>query len=203
MNMEEKITKEWKIIEEAKGYEVSNYGDVRNIKTQKFIIGSIDKDGYPRVMITNNDGKRITRFRHRLAAQAFIPNPNNYPVVNHKDENKGNPFVGTAENNYEDGNLEWCTMAYNVAYGEGAKRRLEKLKNKYADGNKGYKTSTTTYVYDFNSHEFIGSYPSVTAAARECKGDYWTVYKMVHDPDFGRKQHKGLIYSDKPLEFDN
>lgn len=204
MNMEEKITKEWKIIEEAKGYEVSNYGDVRNIKTQKLIIGSIDKDGYPRVMIKGNEGKKITRFRHRLAAQAFLDNPNNYPVVNHKDEDKSNPYVGTKENNYQDGNLEWCTMAYNVKYGEGAKRRAEKIRDNYAKGKgKTSKRSVETFVYDFNSHEFIGSYPSVTAAARECNGDYRTVYKMVHDPDFGRKQHKGLIYSDKPLEFDN
>lgn len=204
MNMEEEILKEWKIIEEAKGYEVSNYGDVRNIKTQKLIVGSIDKDGYPRVMIKNNDGKKITRFRHRLAAQAFIPNPNNYPVINHKDENKANAFVGTIENNYEDSNLEWCTIAYNVAYGEGAKRRAEKWKNNRSKGkNKTYKKSITTYVYNFDNHEFIGSYPSVTAAARECKGDYRTVYKMVHNIGPWQNQHRGLIYSATPLEFDN
>lgn len=204
MNMEEEILKEWKIIKEAEGYEVSNYGDVRNIKTQKLIVGSIDKDGYPRVLIVNNEGKKITRFRHRLAAQAFIPNPNNYPVVNHKDENKANAFVGTMEKNYEDSNLEWCTIAYNVAYGEGAKRRAEKLKNNYSKGKSRVgRKSIITYVYNFDSHEFIGSYPSVTAAARECEGDYRTVYKMVHNIGPWQKQHRGLIYSATPLEFDN
>ncbi len=44
---------------------------------------------------------------HRLVAKAFIPNPNNYPCVNHKDENKSN--------NHAD-NLEWCTYKYNVQY---------------------------------------------------------------------------------------
>lgn len=204
MNMEEEILKEWKIIKEAEGYEVSNYGDVRNIKTKKLIAGSIDRDGYPRVMIRNNDGKRITRFRHRLAAQAFIPNPNNYPVVNHKDENKANAFVGTIENNYEDGNLEWCTVAYNVNYGKGAKLRIEKLKNNYTKGRSRVgRKSITTYVYNFDSHELIGSYPSVTAAARECDGDYRTVYKMVHNIGPWQRQHRGLIYSATPLEFDN
>ena len=47
-------------------------------------------------------------------AKAFIPNPNNFPVVNHKDENKENNSVE---------NLEWCTTIYNVNYGTGIKRR--------------------------------------------------------------------------------
>ena len=164
MNMEEEILKEWKIIKEAEGYEVSNYGDVRNIKTQKLIVGSTDRDGYPRVMIKNNDGKRITRFRHRLAAQAFLENPNNYPVVNHKDENKGNAYVGTKENNYQDGNLEWCTIAYNVAYGEGAKRRAEKLKNNYSKGKSRVgRKSIITYVY--NSQMGTVSGPTITTTS--------------------------------------
>lgn len=203
MNMEEEILKEWKIIKEAENYEVSNYGDVKNITTQKLIAGSIDKDGYPRVMIMSNEGKKITRFRHRLVAQAFLENPNNYPVVNHKDEDKGNAYVGTKENNYQDGNLEWCTIAYNVKYGEGAKRRAEKLKENYRKGKSTVgRKSIETFVYDFDSHTFIGSYPSVTAAARECGGDYRTVYKMVHNNGPYQSQHRGKIYSSKPLEFD-
>lgn len=51
---------------------------------------------------------------HRLVAEAFIPNPNNYPCINHKDENPSN-------NNID--NLEWCTYKYNANYGTGVERQ--------------------------------------------------------------------------------
>ena len=61
--------------------------------------------------------KRKTFLVHRLVAEAFVPNPHNFPCVNHKDENKRN-------NNAD--NLEWCTHEYNMAYGTRNKRIAEK-----------------------------------------------------------------------------
>lgn len=55
------------------------------------------------------DGKLITRKVHRLVAQTFLPNPNNWPEVNHKDCDR-------TKNNVE--NLEWCTHGYNMQYRE-------------------------------------------------------------------------------------
>ena len=55
---------------------------------------------------------------HRLVATAFIPNDNNLPFVNHKDENRQN-------NNVD--NLEWCTPKYNVTYGTARQRASDKL----------------------------------------------------------------------------
>ena len=58
---------------------------------------------------------------HRLLAEAFIPNPNNYPQINHKDENKKNNSLN---------NLEWCTCKYNINYGTRTKRDVKKRKMK-------------------------------------------------------------------------
>lgn len=122
------IQEEWK---EIPGFEnkywVSNYGRVKNknkvMKPMKY------SNGYLGVCLWK-DGKQVKISIHRLVAQLFIENPNNYPEVNHKDENK--------INNFKD-NLEWCTHKYNLNYGDvrkkisiankGKRRTQETLKN--------------------------------------------------------------------------
>lgn len=64
------------------------------------------------------DGVLKNMFVHRLVATAFIPNSENLPEVNHKDENKQNNCVE---------NLEWCDRKYNLAYGN---KRLKEAKTK-------------------------------------------------------------------------
>ena len=108
-------------------YEVSNYGRVRrkvdlfskNSKNREpfYIKPDIDyirRTGYLRVDLSNN-GKSKHFFVHRLVAEAFIPNPYNFPFINHKDEDKANPRMD---------NLEWCTVRYNSSYGN----RVEKMR---------------------------------------------------------------------------
>ena len=68
---------------------------------------SMHTKGYKTVSLTK-DGKTKTLFVHRIVAEAFIPNVDNLPMVNHKDEDKTNNFVE---------NLEWCTNDYNINYG--------------------------------------------------------------------------------------
>lgn len=101
-------------------YEVSNTGKVRSIavwsdKYQRIIKRKSPKekrqetthDGYNRVTLSHY-GKHYHCAVHRLVAMAFIENPNNYPCINHKDENPSNNKVE---------NLEWCTYKYNSNYG--------------------------------------------------------------------------------------
>ena len=103
---------EWKDIKGYEGiYQISNKGRVKSLgnnKTKKEKILRPRKiNGYFSVRLCKK-GEKPKEFNiHRLVAEHFIPNPDNLPVVNHKDENKLN-------NNVE--NLEWCTVAYNVNY---------------------------------------------------------------------------------------
>ena len=121
----------WKPIEGYEGlYEVSNTGRVRSFdRYVKYSNGQIhlhkgkvlspikDTDGYLQVVLHCN-GKCKTIKVHRLVAQAFIPNPDNLPQINHKDEDKLNNCVE---------NLEWCTAKYNINYGTRNIRRRETL----------------------------------------------------------------------------
>lgn len=116
----------WKDVKGYEGlYQVSNTGRVRSLnymKTSKVQVLKPQRQtqGYLFVRL-RKEGKIRTIYIHRLVAEAFIPNPNNYPEVNHIDENKQNNIVS---------NLEWCTREYNQNYGTINKRRSEKHKGK-------------------------------------------------------------------------
>lgn len=81
---------------------------------------SLHTKGYKTVSLTK-DGKTKTVFVHRIVAEAFIPNTENMPMVNHKDEDKTNNFFE---------NLEWCTASYNRVYGNAVKKHAKKIRGK-------------------------------------------------------------------------
>lgn len=102
----------WKDIEGYGGtFQVSNLGRVktfnyRNTGVEKVLKPKKHNKGYLQVQLMKGDMNKMFTI-HRLVAQAFIPNPDNLPFVNHKDENKTNNCVD---------NLEWCDRLYNVRY---------------------------------------------------------------------------------------
>ena len=111
----------WKDVKGFEGiYQVSNLGRVKSVRRNIILKNRIARNGYKRVLLcTNNIPKNY--YIHRLVATAFISNPNNYPIVNHKDENPQNNSVG---------NLEWCTQEYNVNYGTGIAKRARSRSKK-------------------------------------------------------------------------
>ena len=103
----------WKNIEGYEGlYQVSNEGMIKSLgnnktRKEKILKPVENKDGYLYVKLCKNCEYK-NYFIHRLVADAFIPNQDNLPEVNHKDEDKTNNRVE---------NLEWCNRKYNVNYG--------------------------------------------------------------------------------------
>ena len=126
--MEEKEI--WANVVGCSNYEVSNFGRVkskarlvkrknnRNYIIQERILKQDLIKGYYRVSLFIN-GKIVHKLVHRLMAEAFIPNPQNFPEINHKNEIKN-------DNRVE--NLEWCSSKYNCNYGTRTKKINDKLK---------------------------------------------------------------------------
>lgn len=110
-------------------YKISNKGNVYSVE-RKDSIGRkrggftlkarTKKRGYLDVNLCKN-GVLKRKLIHRLVAQAFIPNPNNFLEINHKDENKTNNRVE---------NLEWCTRKYNNNHGKRTEKARRKLSKK-------------------------------------------------------------------------
>lgn len=144
-------TEIWKDIEGYEGlYQVSNFGKIKslgnkNCHKNELILKLGIRNTYYVINLTKNNNRKSFQV-HRLVANAFIPNPYNYPIVNHKDENPLN-------NNVD--NLEWCTQKHNVIHSKHKMYKQRKII--YSDINEKYifksKSSTTIkgkrYVYDY------------------------------------------------------
>jgi hypothetical protein len=112
----------WKDIEGFEGiYQVSNMGRVRSLDREDaqghrikgtVLVGGSSGRGYRKIALCR-DGDIEYKLIHRLVATAFLDNPDNFPQVNHKDENKTNNVLS---------NLEWCSALYNNMYGTRNKR---------------------------------------------------------------------------------
>lgn len=158
---------EWRPVVGYEGlYEVSSFGRVRSLigkgKERKLVK---DEKGYLNVVLCKNGiykGKKA----HRLVAEAFIPNPENLPEVNHRDEDKTNNAVW---------NLEWCSMDYNIHYGTGIQRRADKQK---------YLKMKPIRVFKYPSMEFLGVFQSITEAAKKFNCSLSGISNVLHKKQY-------------------
>ena len=159
----------WKDIVDYDGlYKVSNKGNVFSVGRRdsrgnkiggRMLKPTHTRNGYLKVNLYNN-GKRKTKYIHRLVTEAFIPNPEKLPEVNHKDEIKTNNHVG---------NLEWCTRGHNINHGTRNERIAHALSKKVRAVN-----VENGEVLIFNStHEAGRKGYDQGNVAKTCKGIYY------------------------------
>ena len=161
---------EWKDIKGYEGsYQVSNEGRIRNIKRDK-ILSNLNVNGYMAINLHKNGVMKQYKI-HRLVAEAFIPNPNSLPQVNHKDECKTNN-VWT--------NLEWCDNRYNSNYGTRNHRISETKKN---------------IVYQYSGNTLVAVYSSLSEL--QTKG--FNIGHISECCSRKRNKHNGYRWSYQPL----
>lgn len=148
------MKEEWKEIKYYPNYMVSNMGRVKSLNyrrtgREKIMKPSKMNSGYLLICLRKNGVKKFYSL-HRLVAMAFLPNPNNYPQVNHKDENKQNNCIK---------NIEWCDAKYNLHYGTARERTIKGLIN-------NSKISKPVIKMD-KTNKIIAEFPSIAEVQRQ------------------------------------
>ena len=149
----------YKDIQGYEGYQISNHGNVKSNSTGKVLKCYKNDNGYLRVTLSKQ-GKLKHHQIHRLVAQAFIENPNNYEEVNHKDEDKTNNHVT---------NLEWCTRSYNINYGT----RNEKISKQVMCIETGVVYPSTMEVERELGYDHRGISKCCKGKYNTCGGYHW------------------------------
>lgn len=175
------MIEEWRDIKGHEGlyqglYQVSNTGKVRSFQGKcDFLKLFEDRGGYFRVYLYDREGNRKGHFIHRLVAEAFIPNTENKPCINHIDEDKSNNRVD---------NLEWCDHTYNNNYG----KRIEKMVEKLTNGPK-----STPVLQLTKTGEVVREWPSMSECERNgfLQGNIW---KCCNGE---RHTHRGFMWKYK------
>lgn len=147
----------WKDVKDYEGlYQVSNFGNVKSLKRitkipnanrieKEKILKLGKRNGYYTISLNKNNQRKVYQV-HRLVAQAFIPNLENKPFINHKDFN-------TLNNYFE--NLEWCTQKENVNWSIcNMKKRKSMTHSNTKEKYISYRKSTNKYRITIDGKEY-------------------------------------------------
>jgi len=181
-------------------YEISNYGDLhvlpytfidkanRNWKREEKYFWSEDQKSYGGSTQKGYKGIQLygrnRSYAHIIAAEAFIPNPENKPQVNHKDGDTYNNYCGCKELNYVDSNLEWVTPKENMEHAS-----INGLVNKHSEKRKVQcKKNREKVNYEKMRHavvqldidgKYIKTFESITKASQELKIGATTIHSVA------------------------
>ena len=163
----------WKDIAGYEGlYKVSNLGRVKSLCKNKLMCPRANKRGYYQINLYSDSKTRKMYLVHRLVATAFIDNPDNLPIVNHKDENTSNNCVE---------NLEWCSVSYNICYGNAIKRLLETRQQRKR------KTAEKPVLQFTKYGKLINEFISISEAARQTDCNLGAICQCCK----GKRSHTG------------
>lgn len=172
----------WKDIVGYEGlYQVSNLGRVKSLKRKVYagrnrmrwqyerILSNNKTNGNGYIVVSlNKESKSKNKYVHRLVAEAFLENTNNYKYINHKDQNTFNNNVN---------NLEFCTAQYNSTYRDAHIKRGLKFRNNLVNSKK---------VYQLDENEnIIKEFPSMAEASRELGTNHTSIYACLN----GKQKH--------------
>lgn len=182
----------WKDVPGYEGlYMVSNLGRIKRLPlgkqwpyriTHNNIRKLHIKNGYYQVNLSKNNNVKWYGV-HRLVAMAFLPNPNNYPQVNHKDEDRTN-------NNVE--NLEWCTQSYNNMWGTARQRQNETRHRNDPNCDVWRKTAqkiAKKVAMCSSDGRIINVFQSMTSAAKETGVAIQTICKQCSGKSKSRRNY--------------
>lgn len=168
------MEEEWRGVLGFSDYEISNLGNLRSLKFG--LVRPVRQHRHPNGYLLTGiyrDNKKTTVRVHRLVAQAFMPNPDNKPQVNHIDGKKSNNVVA---------NLEWATNGENIRHGM-------KLYGKqyYASmlGRRGALSPYSKPIAQYKDNKIVAKYAAIREAARENDWDHQNIIDNLK----GRTSH--------------
>lgn len=170
---------EWRDIKGYPGYQISNYGRVRSFTNNRhgftdrphILKTDINSNGYERVFLGSNN----RFFVHVLVAEAFIPNPNDYPIVMHMDDDRLNNHVD---------NLEWGTQSINI---RDAIQRGRFVSNIAIAKEAALQKQRRRIIARALDGVKIREYPSLCDAARDLRLNEGNISNVLH----GRQKKTG------------
>ena len=163
-------------------YQVSNYGRIKAkekkngwcLNCERIMKTHLDKDNYYRITLCKKGKNKVCGI-HRLVAQAFLPNLDKLPEVNHIDTNKINNKVN---------NLEWCSQDYNLHY---------------ADRNEKISKALSIPIIQFTKDNIkIKEFESINQAARELKLSSAHISECCRNLKY-HKTYGGFIWKNKEM----
>lgn len=194
---------EWRQVEGFPRYEVSNLGRVRSNTSSKnqgrILKQGTARGGYKCVTLMSGDswgsgGQRITKRVHRLVAEAFIPNPNNYDQIDHKN---------TLTDDNRTDNIQWCDAKMNANNPISVQHRIEAIPKIIE------KTSKNVLVYNLD-YQLLSAFTSTADAARRlnlsqgnisscCMGSLPTYKNLIFTftPLYSKEDHDRILEKGK------